>query len=474
MTAKAMGTLADRKNFVLTLRDRRGEEEHMGRSDAQDEPIANLTYRPCGNASNAKNLAMSPTGSAERPRLLSSVVRVFGAVVLALAGLASNAGAQADAPVLLPWPSSMSQPAGTALHATTWAVTRLIDHGRSVRVDGRPMLQFDWADLVGASDVLVFDGCQATTGTLMLSTGRLTIMMRDPAQGCTASPAAARLTSMLAATSSGSKLTPANPSAATTDLTITVGAARVELTRAPPNDLVDTGWIAVLPGNGPQLPRRATLAFGPTRFSGDDACNTFSGSYLMAGADIVVGYAKQTAAACDFEMKPHPYVGVPRPGTKVVRTGDTLRLTVDGKTITYRQAKVQQRPLLGAPAPNATAPPAIGAVVGKWVLVGLDGDRRHNPAGTTTIEFRPDGTFTGASPCETLSGEWSQAALTMETTVISVNRTSLPCDAASSADNLALGDLLAFGHLAVGRGDITLSIARRGSDISTGISFTKP
>ena len=59
------------------------------------------------------------------------------------------------------------------------------------------MLQFDWADLVGASEVLVFDGCQATTGTFMLSTGRLTIVMRDPAQGCTANPAAARLTKLL-------------------------------------------------------------------------------------------------------------------------------------------------------------------------------------------------------------------------------------------------------------------------------------
>ena len=50
----------------------------------------------------------------------------------------------------------------------------------------------------------------------------------------------------------------------------------------------------------------------------------------------------------------------------LARRGDVdIALTVDGKAITYRQAKVQERPLLGAPAPNATAPPAVAAVVGK-------------------------------------------------------------------------------------------------------------
>lgn len=104
--------------------------------------------------------------------------------------------------------------------------------------------------------------------------------------------------------------------------------------------------------------------------------------------------------------------------SEVKLTETTLTITTDRTVHRYR--KVRAVPFGGpsrvAPDPNATAPFPIGAVVGKWYIVSLDA-RGFVPGATGTIEFLSDGSFLGETPCETVHGTWSQAALSMATTI---------------------------------------------------------
>ena len=99
---------------------------------------------------------------------------------------------------------------------------------------------------------------------------------------------------------------------------------------------------------------------------------------------------------------------------------------------------------------------------------------RTGPAATGTIDFRSDSTLVGETPCESFTAVWYPEATSMATNVRDFKRTAKTCDESLKPDALALGDLLATGRLAVGRGDIKLTLWRSGeTNLAAGITFTK-
>ena len=372
--------------------------------------------------------------------------------------------------VLLPWPSTMSQPMGTALHGTSWRVAKVTDHGRVVRVGGDPVVLFDFGDGIGENVLVVFDGCQSWQGTFAFSSGSLIGMGRPSFAPCVANPSAQLVQAVLAGSSG---VRPATVVSATKRLVVSSGDRRVELEHSGGNSLSGTGWVPQQWTNG-TLGSMPFVSFGTTRFASDDGCNSFHGTFVVAGSRLVVASTISTAMAC-LNMPDDPYVGTPpHDETTLVRKGNVLVLTLNGRSTRYRQVPALERPLLVTPAPDATAAPASAAVVGSWRIQALDGGRRMRAGVAGTIEFRSDGTFSGSTPCETLSGRWSQAALTMATTIDGLIRVPVACDTALSADNHLLGDVLASGRLAVGRGDVRLQLAPAGTDpATTGVVLAK-
>ena len=99
---------------------------------------------------------------------------------------------------------------------------------------------------------------------------------------------------------------------------------------------------------------------------------------------------------------------------------------------------------------------------------------KTGPGAVGIIEFRADGSFLGETPCETVTGKWTQSAMSMATSIRSLVRLPKPCGDDFKPDALALGDLLATNELAIGRGDVRLTLWKAGSGgTNTGIQFVK-
>ncbi len=394
------------------------------------------------------------------------------AVALGLALAVPVAHAQSDPgdAVRLPYPSGMNQPAPSPVHATSWTIRRVTDRGRNRTVSPNAVVLFDWGDGVGESTASIFDGCAVSNRSFAWSDRNLNITAAPhgavaPLGAAECSPAQATLQTVLSGTFTHPK---ASTFAYGGTLVLTRSRVRIELARRNESPLEDTAWRTTDTVIRNEQRRSGTVAFGRTSYGAYDSCNSIDGHFLHVGNRLLaVGMIRTTAAGCPAP----PTLGWRWESATVTRTGGTLTITAGARSYTYRQVQALLWDTRGQPP---SAPPfSAAAVFGSWRMESLAGNRT-GPGATGTIEFRSDGTLVGETPCESFTASWSPEATSMATTVRDLKRTPKTCDESLKPDALALGDLLATGRLAVGRGEIRLILWRSGeTDLAAGINFTK-
>ena len=423
--------------------------------------VANLRFRDENT-----HIARKHGSSAGRP------IWAVAAVALGLILAATVVNAQSDPgdAVRLPYTASMNQPAPSPIHETSWTIRRVTDKGRSLALANDAVVLFDWGEGVGESTASIFDGCAVSNRNFTWSERSLKIAPATysaivPESGA---PCVSAQSTWLAALTGTFRNPKASTFADGSTLVLTRSRIRVELVRRADSSLVGTAWRTTDTIVRNEQRRQGTLSFGHTRYMATDTCNSIEGHFLHVGDRLLpVGRWRTTAAACP---SPPPALGWRWESAIVTRAGETLTITNGARTHTYRQ--VQALPWDAPSLPPSIPPFSAAAVFGSWRIESVG--NRNGPGATGTIDFRKDGTLVGETPCESFAASWSPEATSMATTVRDLKRTPKTCDESLKPDASALGDLLATGRLAVGRGDIRLTLWRSGqTDLSTGINFIK-
>ena len=405
--------------------------------------------------------------------LVGLTVVVFATLGSGALGEAYGADTASSDGVRLPAPSNFGQPGSSPIQATSWTVRSIAQGRRKVGVSGDAVVLFDWGTGVGESVVHIVDGCGKSTRTFNWTFEKLVIgpatFVETNGKACSQSDSG--LQRALAGTFTHGTKPALNVG---TSMVLTRGRTRIELIRRAESSLNGTAWRTIdkisRAGITGEPLVEGTLSFGPTRFAAYDGCNSVDGTYLVIGDRLVsVGNLVSTAVFCKVDV-----LGWKATEAKFSRTAESLIITSGSQSHTYRRVTtIAYGTPYDQPDPTATAPFATTAAYGSWKVESLQG-RKTGPGAVGTIEFRGDGSFQGQTPCEFLTGTWTQAATTMATTIRDLVRKPTLCDESLKPDALALGDLLATGQLAVGRGDIRLTLWRAGTtDLSLGITFVK-
>ena len=360
--------------------------------------------------------------------------------------------------VMLPPPSGQGQPAPSPIHATSWSVISIVESGRAVAVPRDAVVFFDWGIGLGESFAYVHDGCFVSKSVFVWTSTEMSFSPKDGNYGASSCIPGPGDTFRRSFTGSFTHGVPAVASPGAT-MTLFDGNRSIELVRRPESPLAGTAWITVdsIPQRG-RAPISGLLSFGPTTFGANDGCNSIGGLYLQTSRSVLALGASETLADC--RKRSLGWRGAPAQFS-VTRT--MLTIGIGPKAVRYRKitAVPFPGPLLGPPDPTATAPFTTAAVFGSWRVASLAGGKTGSGV-VGTLEFRSDGSLLGETPCETLFGTWTQAAISMATTIQSLTRDAKPCDEALKPDALALGDMLANKQLAIGRGDIRLTLWKAG------------
>ena len=396
-------------------------------------------------------------------------VALFGTTSVGAPPAQSQSATPGSESFMLPAPSGRGQPSPSPIHATSWSVRRITDSGPKVVVPNDAVVFFDWGVGLSESLAFVYDGCTVTRSTFRWTNSELFVAAPtyEP-PGCGSSR---QKTFRASFTGTFVHRIP-KTIAPGTAITLVAGKRRIELIRRAESQLNQTAWATVDSIPHSTLGRiDGNLSFGTTTFRGNDGCNSIEGIYLEAGRRIRALTTVQTMAACNWRS-----FGWSGGEAQVTMTSGTLTMTSGSTVHRYRKvaAVAFSGPPMGPPDPNATAAFTTAAVLGSWMIETLAGGKT-GPGVVGTLEFRSDGSFLGETPCETLSGTWTQAAISMATTIRTLTRELKPCDDALKPDALALGDMLANKELAIGRGDIRLTLWKAGSGgTNLGIQLRAP
>lgn len=141
---------------------------------------------------------------------------------------------------------------------------------------------------------------------------------------------------------------------------------------------------------------RITMNVAPDgTLGGTSACNSYGGSYVADGEDIIVGELASTAIGCVPEVmeSERVFMSVLRLPLEYERTGDELVLRHDGDALRF----------------EAVTPVPTHELIGtEWLMTSLvDGETVSTPGGgPATLLLTQDGLVRGSTGCRALEGEY--------------------------------------------------------------------
>lgn len=141
---------------------------------------------------------------------------------------------------------------------------------------------------------------------------------------------------------------------------------------------------------------RITLNVEPDgTLGGVSACNSYGGSYVADGEDLIVGEVSSTAMACEPEVmeSEQAFVAILRMPLEYERSGDELVLRSDGDDLRFQAV---------------TPVPAEQLIGSEWVLTSLvQGETVSTPAGgPATLLLIEGGSIRGSTGCRALEGDY--------------------------------------------------------------------
>lgn len=252
----------------------------------------------------------------------------FAAVALLLVGAGAACGkdevkATKDtsvAPSTSASAGSSTNPAG-GLAGTSWKLTGAVPNTT-------PTLAFDKAGTFSANT-----GCNTINGAWTAKGDTLTLKAGPMTQMACPEAATQQETKIVAAFGEVAKFDQSDTALKLLD----AGGKELLAYEAVSGDLQGTSWkvTGVNTGNALEssaLVEKLTLDFGTDgSVSGNDGCNTFTGTYTLNGADISFSELASTKKACasDVQEVADQYVAGLAAATKSERSGDTLTLRDD-------------------------------------------------------------------------------------------------------------------------------------------------
>lgn len=158
-----------------------------------------------------------------------------------------------------------------------------------------------------------------------------------------------------------------------------------------------------------------TMTVEGTQVGGTSACNGYGTSVGLIDGRLQFDEWSSTAMLCEDEVMASEtaFVAAMTRVTAAARDGDTLVLT--GDDVELRFIPVEPLP--------------IGDIVDRvWALESIVEDGATRPAGgePATVEYRPDGTFSGSTGCRSFTGRWLESQARIVATEMSMDQLDCP------------------------------------------------
>ena len=187
--------------------------------------------------------------------------------------------------------------------------------------------------------------------------------------------------------------------------------------------LVGTQWVLDVPalGVGDAGSVTSSIAFERDRVSGNDGCNTFSGSYEADGSKLTFGPLAGTKMACGS------------PADEVSRAVTTALARVRA----YKQSADTLRMEDAGGETVLTYAAGAAGIEGSWTVLSVlydDAIRSAVADSEPTAEFSADGTISGSTGCNSFHGPYTLQGKKLEIGPLTATEEACPTTEASEQE----------------------------------------